>query len=131
MKIGELSKKSGLSVHTLRYYEKEGLLNSSTRTQSNYRLYSGDDVTTAHFIKRCKECGFSLEDTRALIAIRDDKRQHICAEAKQIAIDKMGVLKQQISTLQNMLATLDELQTRCCGGDESAEFCSIIAKLEQ
>ncbi|MCV2883368.1 heavy metal-responsive transcriptional regulator [Aestuariibacter sp. AA17] len=130
MKIGDLARKTGLSVHTLRYYEKAGLLQASGRTGANYRIYTEDDATTASFIKRCKECGFTLDETRALITIRDDKRQHVCAEAKDIAQNKMQDLKTQITSLQAMLITLDKLQALCCGGEESAEFCSIIANLE-
>lgn len=130
MKISELAKRSGISAHTLRYYEKTGLLKASARQQNNYRVYNQDDLTTAMFIERCKRSGFSLQETATLIQIRNDKRQHVCAEAKAITSNKIAELKQQILELQAMVTTLTELETYCCGGDESAEFCSIIAELE-
>ena len=130
MKIGNLAKASGLSAHTLRYYEKSGLLTPKVRSEGNYRLYTDDDLATALFIKRCKSSGFSLEETRTLLQIKDDKATHVCAEAKSLTKEKIVSLKQQISDLQQMVNTLQELEQYCCGGQKSAEFCSIISKLE-
>lgn len=131
MKISALEKQSGISAHTLRYYEKAGLLKASRCSENNYRDYSQDDLTTAKFIKRSKECGFSLTDIATLLTIKNDKRQHVCAEAKRITSSKLKHIEQQIIQLQEMQMTLTQLEKYCCGGQESAEFCSIIATLEQ
>jgi MerR family Zn(II)-responsive transcriptional regulator of zntA len=130
MKISELAKRAKINPHTLRYYEKQGLFRPSLRTANNYRDYSEDDLLTALFIKRCKESGFSLDDTAKLLAIKDDKRQHICAEAKNITTHKIHQITEQIKQLQHMQSTLKDLAQYCCGGNESAEFCSIISGLE-
>jgi MerR family Zn(II)-responsive transcriptional regulator of zntA len=131
MKISDLAERSGISAHTLRYYEKTGLLSASKRSESNYRIYSHDDLTTAKFIKRSKACGFSLAETGTLLAIKDDKSQHVCAEAKFITSKKITDITQQITQLKHMQKTLQQLERYCCGGQESAEFCSIIAALEK
>lgn len=131
MKISALEKQSGISAHTLRYYEKAGLLQASRCSENNYRDYSQDDLTTAKFIKRSKECGFSLADIATLLTIKNDKSQHVCAEAKRITSTKLEHIELQIIQLQQMQKTLTELEKYCCGGQESAEFCSIIARLEQ
>ncbi|PKG98346.1 Zn(2+)-responsive transcriptional regulator [Paraglaciecola sp. MB-3u-78] len=131
MKISDLAERSGISAHTLRYYEKTGLFSASQRSASNYRIYSQDDLTTAKFIKRSKACGFSLAETATLLAIKHDKSQHVCAEAKVITSTKITDINQQISQLQQMQKTLQQLERFCCGGQESTEFCSIIASLEQ
>jgi MerR family Zn(II)-responsive transcriptional regulator of zntA len=130
VKISQLAKRCGISAHTLRYYEKAGLFKASGRTISNYRIYNHDDLLTAKFIKHCKESGFSLPETASLLRIKDDKSQHVCAEAKAITEDKITQITQQIEHLRSMLMTLKRLNQYCCGGDESAQFCSIIAKLE-
>ncbi|MBL4631789.1 MAG: Zn(2+)-responsive transcriptional regulator [Paraglaciecola sp.] len=131
MKISDLAKFSGISAHTLRYYEKTGLFSASQRNESNYRIYSQDDLTTAKFIKRSKECGFSLAETASLLAIRHDKSQHVCAEAKLITSSKITDITQQIAQLKQMQKTLQQQERYCCGGQESAEFCSIISNLER
>ncbi|MDM7862180.1 MerR family transcriptional regulator [Alteromonas sp. ASW11-36] len=130
MKIGELAKRGGLTAHTLRFYEKKQLLVPQKSALNQYRDYTADDLATAQFIKRCKASGFSLEDTAALLQIKDAKDAHTCAEAKSITLAKRADLQAKITELQQMVATLDELAERCCGGAESAEFCSIIADLE-
>ena len=90
MKIGELSKRSGLSVHTLRYYEKQDLLAATARSESNYRLYDQQALDTARFIKHSREIGFSLEEVAVFLSIRADKPAHICAEAKALADNKIA-----------------------------------------
>ena len=130
MKIGELAKLSGLTTHTLRYYETLGLIVPRKSVENNYRDYSQDDLHSARFIKRCKDNGFSLDDTASLLSIKDAKSEHICAEAKSITETKIQDIKVKIQQLQQLEKTLTELAQKCCGGSESAEFCSIIAKLE-
>ena len=130
MKISELATRSGISAHTLRYYEKLGLITPKHRSENNYRDYSQDDLATAQFIKRCKDSGFSLEDTASLLSIKDAKDEHVCAEAKAITLAKVVDIQTKITQLQRMERILSELAHVCCGGNESAKFCSIIARLE-
>lgn len=130
MKISQLAKLSGLSNHTLRYYEKLGIVSSSRSRTNNYREYSKDDLATALFIKRCKQSGFSLCDTAKLIEIKKAKDAHTCAEAKAIAQQKVVDIALQIEQLLELKETLSQLVDNCCGGNESAKFCSIISKLE-
>ena len=130
MKISELAKLTQMTTHTLRYYEKAGLVTSIKRSGNNYREYSKDDVATALFIKRCKESGFSLAQTAKLIVIKDAKDAHTCGEAKAIAQQKVQDISIQIEQLVALKSVLAELADTCCGGNESAKFCSIIARLE-
>jgi len=131
MKIGELSKKSDLSVHTLRYYEKQGLITVSGRTQGNYRIYNQGDLETARFIKRCRDMGFSLDEVVVFLSIRADRPAHICADAKRLTQLKIVDVESKINDLQTMLQALHKLSDACCGGEESAEVCSIIDALDQ
>ncbi|TXR54559.1 Zn(2+)-responsive transcriptional regulator [Reinekea thalattae] len=130
MKIGELAKQSGLSTHTLRYYEKSGLLKASQRSEGNYRLYSSEDLSTARFIKRAREIGFSLEEVAEFLSIRADLPHHQCADAKALADHKIEQVQNQIKELQQMVRALTRLSTACCGGAESAIHCSIMEALE-
>lgn len=131
MKIGELAKKSGLSAHTLRFYEKQGLIKASGRSQNNYRIYNNADLNTARFIKRSRDIGFSLEEVAIFLSIRADKPAHICADAKEIADKKIQQIEEKIHQMQAMLIELHKLSDACCGGEESAEFCSILEALDQ
>ncbi|MEH6347301.1 MAG: Zn(2+)-responsive transcriptional regulator [Bermanella sp.] len=130
MKIGELSKRSGLSAHTLRFYEKQGLIQASNRSESNYRIYNSSDLATAKFIKRSRSMGFSLEEVEVFLSIRADKPAHICRDAKDIAQQKIKDVQIKIEEMQQVLVALHKLSDACCGGSESAEFCTIIEALE-
>ncbi|MBU2862823.1 Zn(2+)-responsive transcriptional regulator [Reinekea marina] len=131
MKIGELSKRSGLSPHTLRYYEKSGLLKASGRSPSNYRVYNQDDLQSAKFIKRARDIGFSLDEVDTFLSIRSNLSAHVCAEAKQVAENKISEVTEKIEELKQALVALHRLSDACCGGDESAEYCTIIEALEK
>jgi MerR family Zn(II)-responsive transcriptional regulator of zntA len=131
MKIGELAKKSGLSAHTLRFYEKQGLIKVSGRTESNYRIYNADDLGTAKFIKRSRDMGFTLNEVEVFLSIRADKPAHICADAKLLTDLKIADVESKIIELHQMLLALHKLSDACCGGNESAELCSIIDALEE
>jgi len=130
VKIGELANRSGLSAHTLRFYEKQGLIKANRRSESNYRIYSDEDLNTARFIKRSRDMGFSLDEVNVFLSIRADRPAHICADAKEITELKISEVEQKISELQQMLSALHKLSDACCGGRESAELCSIMDALE-
>ncbi|MDX1343079.1 MAG: Zn(2+)-responsive transcriptional regulator [Reinekea sp.] len=130
MKIGELAEKSGLTAHTLRYYEKSGLLKASGRSASNYRIYTKGDLETARFIKRARTIGFSMDEVGTFLSIRSDLPKHVCADAKALADTKINEVKHQIEELQSVLKALHRLSDACCGGSESAEYCTIIEALE-
>ena len=128
--ISSLAKLTGLSVHTLRYYEKEGLLSASFRTASGYRKYSEDDLKQAMFIAQGKQVGFSLEDIRNLIEIRLDKDHHTCEEVTEITRLKLQQVNNKISELTSIQQGLERMLAICCGGDEAATECSILSLLE-
>jgi MerR family mercuric resistance operon transcriptional regulator len=65
------AKASGVSVETLRYYERRGILVSPARTPSGYRVYPGDGVRVVRFVKHAQELGFSLDDIAGLLRLAD------------------------------------------------------------
>ena len=69
LKISELAGRIGLSTHTIRFYEKHGLIEASERSESGYRLYSAADVNRAAFVKTARNIGFSLEDIAQLLSL--------------------------------------------------------------
>ncbi len=62
--IGEASRRSGVSVETIRYYEREGITAKPGRAANGRRLYSDAEISELAFIKRCRDLGFSLPDVR-------------------------------------------------------------------
>ena len=129
MKISQLANETGLSASTIRYYEKEGLIQSK-RDENNYRAYQPEYVDILNFISRCKLSGFTLKESSVLVTIKGNKSEHICEEAKMLTQSKIVQITDKIETLQSMLLALTQLESLCCGGKHSAEFCRIIKTLE-
>ena len=130
LKISEIAEKTGLSAHTLRFYEKHGLISASERSDSGYRLYSQADVRRAEFIRTARNIGFSLEDIAGLLSIRLDKSSHTCQEVTDITRRKLSDVDARIRELTAMRKTLKTLLNSCCGGPEDATHCSIMEALE-
>ena len=129
MRISQLARKTGLTTSSIRYYEKEGLIQSN-RYENNYREYKNDAVDTLNFIMQCKQSGFTLKEASVLLSIKHNKSEHVCEEAKSLTQLKIVHITDKIQTLQSMLSALTQLEVLCCGGQHSAEFCRIIKTLE-
>jgi len=127
MKIGELSKQTNVSIDTVRYYERRGLIPRTARSQSGYRKYSADDVRRLKFIIHAKELGFTLEEIGQLLSIRSDGDD--CARMKSIAETKAGEIKIRITKLSHMRHVLLDLASQC---DQTPDTdpCPILKSLE-
>src|SRR5690625_3792928 len=71
IKIGELAKRTGFTVETIRYYEKEGLLPEPARSHGNYRLYGDEHIERLRFIRHCRTLDMALSEVRILLQYRD------------------------------------------------------------
>ncbi len=102
MYISEISERSGLSIHTLRYYEKEGLLTNISRNESGRRVYSEVDLVWLAWIQRLKSTGMSLEDIKRFSDLRS-KGDSSIPDRKNMLIEHSKKLKSDIQRLQNEL----------------------------
>ncbi len=130
LEISELAQQAGLSAHTLRYYEKRGLIKASNRSEAGYRLYTDSDVLRVRFVKTARNAGFSLNDIGQLLSIRVDKQSHSCQEVTDITQKKLREVNAKMAELQSMQQTLELLLESCCGGPENATHCSIMEALD-
>lgn len=130
LKISELGSITGLSPHTIRFYEKHGLIAASERSEAGYRYYSPADVRRAEFVKSARHVGFSLDDIAQLLSIRVDKTSHSCQEVTAITRHKLDEVNGRLAELQTMQNTLQRLLESCSGGPENATHCSILEALE-
>ncbi|GAA5316256.1 MAG: Cu(I)-responsive transcriptional regulator [Candidatus Pelagadaptatus aseana] len=128
MNISQAAKISGLPAQTVRYYESIGLVSPARMAHNGYRSFSKSDVDRLCFLKQAKTTGFSLEESRDLLALyenADRRSQHV----KQLVLDKLSRLDQQIEELMAMRQTLSEL-AEGCQGDEQPN-CHIINQLAE
>lgn len=84
-RIGELAKMAEVTPDTIRYYEKQQMMEHEVRTEGGFRLYTESDLQRLKFIRHARQLGFSLESIRELLSIRIDPEHHTCQESKGIA----------------------------------------------
>jgi MerR family mercuric resistance operon transcriptional regulator len=111
IQIGELARRSGCNVETVRYYERIGLLPTPARTAGGYRLYETADVRRLMFARRARELGFTLEEVRTLMALSHNVRS-ACAEVRQLAADHLAVVRAKIADLQTIEGVLADAVLR-------------------
>ncbi len=123
--IGTLAKRAGVSIDTVRYYEKSGLLAPQERLASGYRRYGNRQVARLRFIRRAQELGFSLRDIESLLGL---SAQRDVARIKRSAERKLAEVNKRIAALQRVQGALSELIAKCPGHGRAAE-CPILNAL--
>lgn len=104
--IGDFAKLTGLSIHTLRYYEHEGLI-TPKRNSGNRRYYTDKDLAWIAFIKRLKATGMPIKQIRHYAELRSMGGSTLSARLAMLASHRQA-LNEQINQLQNHLEKLDE-----------------------
>lgn len=127
MKIGELAKKAGCQVETVRYYEREGLLPAPARSEGNYRLYGPEHLERLVFIRNCRTLDMTLEEIQRLLALRDLPHES-CAGINSLVDEHIEHVQARIDSLMALRDQLSELRDRCHGPKE-AEDCGILRQL--
>lgn len=105
MTIGEVAKKMGVTVRTLQYYDKEGLLSPSTQSEGGRRLYSSKDLITLHQILSLKSLGFTLDDIKErLIKLETPK------DVANALSEQANDIHNKIKNLQDSLKAIEQLK---------------------
>ena len=125
--IGQLAKRAGVAIDTVRYYERNDLLAPSGRLASGYRRYGDVELKRLRFIRRAKALGFSLTDIRGLLALSDERS---VSKVKRAAEKKLVDIEQRIAELERIRDGLHTL-IAACPGHGRAEACPILNALTQ
>ena len=122
--IGEVAEQLGLSTHTLRYYEKIGLLAPVAKTSSGRREYRATDIQRVQFIKRAQRMHFSLDDIRTLIEL--DKSVAVeKPQAQRLVQEKLGEIEESLKDFKQLKVDLSHMLDACLTSGEE-EDCPII-----
>jgi DNA-binding transcriptional MerR regulator len=113
--IGELSRRAGVKVPTIRYYEQIGLLQEPPRNEGRQRRYSRDDVKRLNFIRHARELGFDIEDIRALLDLTSQP-QESCHLADSIAHKHLDEVNERIGRLEALRDELQRMVDECHHG---------------
>ncbi|MDI9244493.1 Cd(II)/Pb(II)-responsive transcriptional regulator [Marinobacter sp. CHS3-4] len=127
MKIGEISKHTGISVETIRYYEKIGLMPAPEREASGYRSYRPHHLDRLLFIRRCRNLDMAQDEIRELIRLADQPDAD-CSQVDELLAHHLTHVRQRLEELTRLEETLTELQTACSQGRTVSE-CGILGGL--
>ena len=125
--IGELSRRTGCNVETIRYYERIGLLPQPHRQGGRFRRYQADDVARLRFIRRARQLGFALDEVRALIALAGADGDAARADVRGLAAAHVAEIRTKIADLQAMERVLTDAICECECGEQPR--CPIIEVL--
>jgi MerR family mercuric resistance operon transcriptional regulator len=129
LSIGELSRRTGVNIETIRYYERVKILPAPTRTASGRRVYGQAERQSLAFIRRSRELGFTLGEIRALLALSTGDGDNTCAEVRQVAAGHLADVRAKIADLRVMQRVLADAIRRCDAGE--APGCPLIETLSQ
>jgi MerR family copper efflux transcriptional regulator len=125
--IGAASKKAGVPIDTIRYYERESLLPTPMRRASGYRMYDQTAVDQLRFIRRAKNLGFSLDEIRDLLALSRDRARGV-EGVKQRAEQRLSAIDERLAELTQVRKGLAQLIALCPGRGDLAN-CPILDAL--
>ncbi len=119
--IGKLAKKANVTIETIRYYQRIGLLLEPDKPTTGYRQYPLEAIARLHFIKRAQQSGFTLKEIAELLALDG---QH-CKDVQKMAEQKRRQIDAQLKDLTALRNVLDGL-IKGCRQNRSTEHCSLI-----
>ena len=125
--IGELSRRTGCNIETIRYYERIGLIPAPPR-RGRYRSYGPADVGRLGFVRRARELGFTLDEVRALLGLAADGPAS-CADARDLAAAHLKDVRTRIADLKRMERVLATTVRACDAGGNAG--CPLIAALSK
>ena len=129
MRSGQLARRAGVNIETLRYYERRGLLEAPARLPSGYRAYDDAAVSLIRFIRRAQELGFTLAEVETLLELAAGGPE-ACDAARLLAANKVADLDRRIETLRRMRDSLTTLVATCQRPRPDRE-CPLIQSIEQ
>lgn len=126
MNISQAAKLSGLSSKTIRFYEQQGIIQAANRAENGYRVYSNKQLEQLRFIKRARDLGFSLDESKELLELLHNPERR-SAEVKARVLAHVEQIDQQLIQLTKMREQLLILSNQC-RGDNGAD-CPILDAL--
>jgi MerR family transcriptional regulator, mercuric resistance operon regulatory protein len=124
--IGALSKRTGVNIETIRFYERVGILPKPPRSTGGHRIYGRDLLMRLGFVRRSRELGFSLDEVRGLLRLVDGGH-YTCEEVRAITLDHLADVRRKMADLRRLERTLATVAGKCRGG--KVPDCPVIEAL--
>lgn len=127
MKIGELARATQTQVETIRFYEREGLLARTARTEGNYRIYDQAHAQRLSFIRHCRSLDMTLDEIRVLLRFKDAPSEN-CGEVNTLLDQHIGHVALRIRSLRALERQLKGLRDQCRVAQDASQ-CGILIEL--
>jgi MerR family mercuric resistance operon transcriptional regulator len=128
--IGELSRRTGCNIETIRYYERIGLLPKARREKGGrFRRYDNDDIARLRFIRRARQLGFTLDEVRGLLRLVAAEGEDVRSEARTLVAAHVADIRAKVADLQAMERVLTEALCECKAGRDTR--CPLIEVLSK
>lgn len=127
MKIGEVSRRTGCNVETIRYYERIGVIEPPPR-KGAFRDYGPTDIGRLRFVRRARELGFTLQEVQALLALAPQSDEN-CDQVQRIAQEHLTNVRAKMADLDRMETALAALVERC--DENQNDQCPIVMSLAE
>jgi MerR family mercuric resistance operon transcriptional regulator len=127
--IGTVAREIGIRIDTIRFYERQGLIEPPPRTESGYRVYGTETVRRLAFIQQAKELGFSLREIKELLVLETSPGMS-CADVRERALQKLEAIERKIKELEKIRKALLIL-SESCPGKGPVRQCTILDALRQ
>ncbi|HEY1216732.1 MAG TPA: heavy metal-responsive transcriptional regulator [Bryobacteraceae bacterium] len=130
LQIGAVAARSGLTVDTIRFYEKQGLMAKPPRTAGGFRLYTEMTIERLKFVSRAQALGFSLGEIRELLLLRD-AGEKTCSHVYELIDQKLTAVQAKIAELRQLERQLKQAKTRCSQAlaQDCAGYCPVMDEL--
>lgn len=125
MNIGQVARRTGLPVKTIRYYEEIGLI-APDRGGNGYRDFGEQDLTRLRFLAQARHLGFTLEECRRLMSLYCDAHR-ASRDVRALAVNHLEEIRDRIRQLQDLERTLEAVISECRGDDHPQ--CAILDTL--
>lgn len=127
MRIGELAGATGVDVETIRYYEREGLLEPPARQPNGYRAYGRSQLEKLAFIRHCRALDIPLAEVRRLLTFTD-RPDSDCREINRLIDAQLAKVRARLKSMRALEKQLTTLRRRCKAGHKASE-CGILHEL--
>ncbi|MXN66562.1 MerR family transcriptional regulator [Stappia sp. GBMRC 2046] len=125
--IGEASRRSGVGIETIRYYEREGIVPRPERSANGRRVYSTEAIGLLKFLKNCRSLGFSLADAKALLDLSGSARSD-CDAVLDVSKRHLRAIGEKIAELRKLEAALEELTANCSAGNTECPMLDTLRR---
>jgi MerR family transcriptional regulator, mercuric resistance operon regulatory protein len=125
---GEIAKRTGCNIETVRYYEKVGILPEPPRTSGGHRVYGEEHLKRLVFVRRSRELGFSIEEITGLLSLVDGG-DYSCSEVHALTVKHIESIQSKIADLTRLETNLTEMAAHCSKGD--IPECHVVDTLFQ